>query len=64
MSVAVGDLLAHSNHSTAWPFGSGPTRDALMLAAAAAQRLPWIIYRQCIKVKGIPAGAGMRLQLA
>src|SRR6266545_7289600 len=35
MSVAVGDLLAHSNHGTAWPFGFCQARDALMLAGAA-----------------------------
>ncbi len=31
---------AGSNHGTAWPFGFCQARDGLMLAAAAAQRLP------------------------
>ena len=49
MSVADGDLLAHSNHGTAWLFGFCQARDALMLAAV--RRNPLIIYRECTKIK-------------
>jgi len=30
MSVVVADLLAHSNHGTAWPFGFCQARDAFV----------------------------------
>jgi hypothetical protein len=37
MSVAVGGLLAHGDHVTAWPLGFCQAHEALMLVSGAAQ---------------------------
>src|ERR1700683_2191673 len=63
MPVAIGDLLAHSNHGTAWPFGVCQARDALILVSTAAQRLAASSIDNAFKIRGVsgrsrPGGCG------